>query len=113
MKKLSIRLITISYLALMTFGVYAKSQTASDYDTLVQKGKTQLQAGSADLALASSEAAIKLDANRWEAYGLAGGALMNIKRYEEAEDSLSRALDRAPEVTRAFRHKGSSNSELG
>jgi hypothetical protein len=37
----------------------------------VQQGKTQLQAGTADLALASGETAIKLNADRWEAYALA------------------------------------------
>jgi tetratricopeptide (TPR) repeat protein len=62
----------------------------------VQKGKTQLQTGSADMALASGEAAIKKNADRWEAYALAGGALMNMKRYEEAADKLSEAIKRAP-----------------
>jgi hypothetical protein len=76
----------------------ALAQTTSDYDTLVQKGKTQLQAGSADLALASGEAAIKMNADRWEGYALAGGALMNLKRYEDAADKFSEAIKRAPEA---------------
>jgi tetratricopeptide (TPR) repeat protein len=81
--------------------VSAVSQTASDYDGLVQKGKTQLQAGSADLALASGEVVIKINADRWEGYALAGGALMNLKRYEEGADRLSQAISRAPEAKQA------------
>ena len=74
------------------------AQTVSDYDAIVQKGKAQLQAGSADLALASAEEAIKQNSERWEGYALAGGALMNFKRYEEAADKLSKAIERAPEA---------------
>jgi hypothetical protein len=74
------------------------AQTVSDYDALVQKGKAQLQAGTADLALASAEGAIKLNADRWEAYALAGGALMNLKRYEEAADRITKAIERAPDA---------------
>ena len=77
--------------------VVASAQTATEYDSLVQKGKTQLQAGSADLALASGEEAIKMNADRWEGYALAGGALMNLKRYEDAADKFSHAIDRAPD----------------
>ena len=76
----------------------AAGQTAPDYDAAVQKGKSQLQAASANLALAASEEAIKMNADRWEAYALAGGALMNLKRYEEAADKLSKAIERAPEA---------------
>jgi tetratricopeptide (TPR) repeat protein len=79
----------------------AEGQTVSDYDALVQKGKTQLQAGSADMALATGEAAIKMSVDRWEGYALAGGALMNLKRYEEAADRLSQAIARAPEAKQA------------
>jgi tetratricopeptide (TPR) repeat protein len=80
---------------------YAVAQTAPDYDALVQKGKTQLQAGSADLAVASGEAAIKMNADRWEGYALAGGALMNLKRYEQAADKFSNAIEKAPEPKQA------------
>lgn len=79
----------------------AGAQTTSEYDALLQKGKAQLQAGSADLALSSGESAIKMNADRWEAYALAGGALMNTKRYEEAADKLSEAIKRAPEAKQA------------
>jgi tetratricopeptide repeat protein len=56
-----------------------------------------LQAGTADQALAAGEQAIKMDAGRWEGYALAGGALMNLKRYEEAADRLSSAIEHAPQ----------------
>jgi FKBP-type peptidyl-prolyl cis-trans isomerase len=72
--------------------------TPPTYDVLIQQGKTQLQGGNAGLALDSSRGAIKLSATRWEGYALAGGALMNLKRYEEAADSLSEAIKNAPEA---------------
>jgi tetratricopeptide (TPR) repeat protein len=78
--------------------VSALGQTTFDYDELVQRGKTQLQAGTADLALATGEAATKMNPDRWEGYALAGGALMNLKRFEEAADKLSEAIKRAPEA---------------
>jgi tetratricopeptide (TPR) repeat protein len=87
--------------AWLLLAVVASAQTVSNYDSLVQKGKTQLQADSADLALASSEEAIKMNADRWEGFALAGGALMNLKRYEDAADKLSDAIRRAPEAKQA------------
>jgi len=69
---------------------------APTYDALIQQGKAQLQAGNSAQALASGQQAVQLDATRWEAYALAGGALMNLKRYEEAEDQFSHAIDHAP-----------------
>jgi hypothetical protein len=72
------------------------AQTAANYDALVQQGKTQLQAGSNDAALASANAAIKLDGTRWEAYAVAGGALINLKRCEEAKADLDEAIVKAP-----------------
>jgi len=82
----------------LCIGIANRAQaTATEYDSIVQKGNSQLQAGSLDVALASAESAIEIDATRWEAYALAGGALMNLKRYEEAADKLSEAIKRAPE----------------
>lgn len=72
------------------------AQATHDYDALVQQGNAQLQAGSNDAALASANAAIKLDANRWEAYAVAGGALINLKRCDEATDDLNRGVKLAP-----------------
>src|SRR4051812_25434943 len=46
------------------------------YDRAVQQGRAQLVAGNADSAFTSGESAIKIDASRWEAYALTGGALM-------------------------------------
>jgi type II secretory pathway component HofQ len=76
---------------------YSNGQPPPGYGALVQQGKTQLQAGSADQALRSGLAAIKMSAGQWEGYALAGGALMNLKRYEEAADTLGKAIERAPE----------------
>lgn len=79
----------------------ALAQPAPNYDSLVQQGKTQLQAGNSAAALATGQQAIQLDANRWEAYALAGGALMNLKRYDEAIDDLTKSIERAPEAKQA------------
>jgi len=76
----------------------AQAQPVPTYDSLIQQGKVQLQAGNSAQALASGQRAVQLDATRWEAYALAGGALMNLKRYEEAADNLSDAIKHAPEA---------------
>jgi hypothetical protein len=77
----------------------AHAQTA--YDTLVKQGNAQLQAGNATSALASGQKAIAADPARWEAYTVTGGALMNLKRYDEALGQLSNALSRAPATKQA------------
>ena len=77
--------------------VSSSAQNTTAYDRTIEKGRAQLQAGSLDMALASGEAAIKVDPSRWEAYALTGGTLLNLKRYEEAADRLSEAINRAPE----------------
>ncbi len=82
--------------AVFSCGVAASAQSAAGYNNLIQQGKAQLQTGHPDQALASGEQAIKLDTKDWEGYALAGGALMNLKHYEEAADRLSEAIDRAP-----------------
>lgn len=85
-------------LALACGFAYSGVEGPASYDSLVQLGKLQLQAGSAERAAASGNAAIKMSGERWEGYALVGGALMNLKRYEEAADTLSKAIERAPEV---------------
>lgn len=72
------------------------AQSPASYDALVQQGKTQLQAGNNDAALASANAATKLDTTRWEAYAVAAGALINLKRCDDARASLDNAIKRAP-----------------
>jgi len=72
------------------------AQTPSSYDSTVRSGNAQLQAGHDERALSSAQLAIKMNSRRWEAHALAGGALMNLKRYEEAADELSEAIARAP-----------------
>ncbi len=81
--------------------VAAYGQSLSGYEALIQQGKAQLQAGHADEALATGEQAIKLDARNWEGYALAGGALMNLKRYDEAINRLTDAIERAPQDKQA------------
>jgi tetratricopeptide (TPR) repeat protein len=75
---------------------HSVAQTPSSYEAVIQQGKSQLQAGSAEQAAVSGKAAIKLSAERWEGYALVGGALMNLKQYEAAADELSKAIERAP-----------------
>jgi type II secretory pathway component HofQ len=86
---------------LVVYAPCASAQSSSNFDTLIQEGNTQLQAKRADQALAFGEAAIKISAKRWDGYALAGGALMNLERYEEAVDTLSKAIERAPESKQA------------
>jgi tetratricopeptide (TPR) repeat protein len=73
------------------------ARAASGYDALITRGNALLQAGNDDQALNSGEAAIGMKTDRWEGYALAGSALMKLKRYEDAADALSKAIDRAPE----------------
>jgi tetratricopeptide (TPR) repeat protein len=84
-------------LALIACAVYSGAHAGPGYDAFIKQGNALLQAGNADQALNSGEAAIRVGADRWEGYALAGGALMNLKRYEDAADALSKAIDRAPE----------------
>ena len=95
MNALSLRPFCLA-LALLAGAPYSGAQTAPGYDALITQGNALLQAGNADQALKSGEAAIKIGADRWEGYALAGGALMYMKRYEDAADALSKAIDRAP-----------------
>lgn len=83
--------------ALFLCGFRASAQTG-DYDTLVHQGNAQLQDGNNGQALTKAKSAIKINAHRWEAYALAGGALMNLKRDEEAADNFSEAIQYAPEA---------------
>jgi tetratricopeptide (TPR) repeat protein len=98
MKSWSIYLALVTVFTLWPSNFHAAAQTSSDYDALVHQGNAQLQANNNDLALTAASSAIKLDADRWEAYALAGGALMNLKRYEEAADDFSKAIDHASEA---------------
>jgi tetratricopeptide (TPR) repeat protein len=89
-------LATLLLAALFTNTSYSAQPGASNYDELVQRGKSELQAGHPDQSVTSGQAAIKLSKERWEGYALIGGALMNLKRFEEAADALSKAIERAP-----------------
>jgi hypothetical protein len=101
MNNIAIRVSFIFYFALAFLSLHGSAQPASTYDGLVQRGNTQLQAGSNDAALTAARAAIKVNADRWEAHAVAGGALLNLKRYEEAADEFSLAIGRAPQAKQA------------
>ncbi len=83
--------------ALMAGAAHSGAHSPSDYDAAIQQGNAQLQAGSADQAFNAGAAAIRIRADRWEGYALTGSALMSLKRYEDAADALSKAIDRAPQ----------------
>ncbi len=99
--KLPHRLLLLTCLVFVISGVCVCAQTSTSYDTLVQQGNLKLQAGNNEQALSTANSAIKLSINRWEAYALAGGALMNLKRYEEAADQFGHAIDHAPQTKQA------------
>jgi tol-pal system protein YbgF len=88
----------IAALCLLVCTLVSRSiaQPSSSYEVAIQQGRAQLEAGRADQAAASGDAAIKMNADGWEGYALSGGALMNLKRYEEGADTLSKAIERAP-----------------
>jgi tetratricopeptide (TPR) repeat protein len=67
------------------------------YGALIQQGNAQLKGGSVDSALGAGQSAVKTNPAGWEGYTLEGGALMRLKRYEEAADAFSKAIERAPE----------------
>jgi len=75
----------------------AQAPARLDYDSTIKQGKAQLQAGSADLAVTSGEAAIKAVPARWEGHALLGRSLLSLKRYEPAADALSKAIELAPQ----------------
>jgi len=85
----------VAALSLVALSIFA--QAPLSYAILIQQGRAQLQTGSTEQAAASGKAAIKMSTERWEGYALVGGAFMNLKRYEEAADTLSKAIERAPE----------------
>jgi tol-pal system protein YbgF len=78
---------------------HSAENAAGGYEALIQRGESQLD-GSAEQAVAAGKAAVKMSPGRWEGYALIGGALMNLKRYEEGADMLSNAIERAPEAKR-------------
>jgi type II secretory pathway component HofQ len=85
------------FLALTMGSVHSAEQSSSEYDALIQRGKSQLD-GSAEQAIAAGKAAVKMSPARWEGYALVGGAQMNLKRFEAAADTLTEAIKRAPEA---------------
>jgi hypothetical protein len=80
----------------------ALAQAAFEYESVLQKARTYLGAENAGDALAKADQAMSLDPARWEAYAIAGEALMKLSRYHEAEGNLNRAIDRAPNGRKGF-----------
>jgi tetratricopeptide (TPR) repeat protein len=95
------RYLLLMLLALVSGFAHPRAEGPASYDSLIQKGDAQLQAGSPQQALSAGRAAINVSGSQWEGFALAGGALMNLKRYEEAADALSDAIKRAPESKQA------------
>ena len=98
MKSLSmLRRIVPIVLSIVSCMSLAQAQTTLDYDVTIKQGAALLNAGNADLALASGEAAVKGTPGRWEGYALTGRSLLSLKRYEPAADALSKAIEFAPQ----------------
>jgi hypothetical protein len=83
-------------LVFITHVALAQSQSASNYEALIRRANAQLQSGNNDQALALAKAAIKLNAQQWEAYAISGGALKNLSRCNEAVQQFNRAIQLAP-----------------
>jgi TPR repeat protein len=77
------------------------AQSGSAYDALIQQAKDLLRGGSADQALTLSQASIKISPERWEAYDLAGQALLKLHRNNEATLQFSQAIVHAPDSQQA------------
>jgi len=95
--------------ALIVCATYVRAQTTSGYEAIIHEGNAALKAGNAEQALSAGKSAIHSNADRWEGYALTGGALMSLKRFEEAADNFSDAIKRAPEdkqtALRDLRHQ--------
>lgn len=72
------------------------AQSSGDFDAQIQQGDDALLTGQADAALSAGDAAVRDAPDRWDGYALSGRALLALKRYEQAADALSRAIERAP-----------------
>jgi tetratricopeptide (TPR) repeat protein len=86
------------WLACALIAGVSNAHAATSFEAFIEQGRAQLQAGRLDQALDSGQAAVKLKVDRWEGYALLGDVLLNLKRYEDAADALSKAIDRAPEI---------------
>jgi hypothetical protein len=71
------------------------------YDGQLAAARQKLQAGDNEAAAAAAKQAEHLNASRWEAHAVAGGALMNLKLWDAAADELSLAITAAPESKKA------------
>ena len=95
MSSRSNRIIALVFLAAVC-ACYAGAQGTSDYDTQLLQGAAQLQAGDANQALSSADAAIRMAPDRWDGFALAGRALSKaIELAPPAQQSALRALRRS------------------
>jgi len=92
-RRISPQLILIVF-ALALPSVITAQSTA--YDNLLARAKSELTAGQTDQALSDSKKAIALKADRWDAHMIAGYVLQSEKRYDEAVEEFSHALEYAP-----------------
>jgi hypothetical protein len=79
----------------------AAEPPGSQYEFQLSEGKADLQAQNAERAVTAADAAVRINPDRWEGYALAGDALLGLKRYEDAADALSKAIERAPAAMQA------------
>ena len=94
-----VRYLIALWIALSSCQSLALAQKPFEYESVVQAARTYLAADKPDDALAKAEQAMRLDLARWEAYAIAGEALMKLNRYHEAENILDNAIERAPSNT--------------
>ena len=72
-------------------------QAEPSYDDLLARGRSALAAKDYQAGVAASEQAIRMDDRRWEAYAIAANAYTGHQLYDDAVESLQRALSRAPQ----------------
>ena len=79
-----------------------KAADAASYNQMLANGQKLLKSGQLSEASSAAYAALKLDDNRWEAYGLLALVLNAQGSNTEAKTCLEKALARAPEEKKAM-----------
>jgi len=93
----SMRLVVLLASLCSGVGVVAQTRAQSPtYNDLIAKARTLLADRKPQEAIEQSEAAIKLDDKRWEAYVTAASGYSAQKLYDDAIGMLQMALPRAP-----------------
>jgi hypothetical protein len=81
---------------LIALSTASLAQSSGDFNSQIRQGEDALLTGQADAALSAGGAAVRDAPDRWDGYALTGRALLALKRYEQAADELSSAIERAP-----------------